>query len=106
MTPETLSRRESRAVMLEQQMPAYARTDKIRRAIDLQYRRAKHLRQAFIDAGYDVPVSTRAVVPHQHEYVSGLNVPSNLKTLVGREEMRSFDRVLRKAKKALSSRNK
>ena len=98
-------KREQRAIMLETQTPAYARTSETRRAIDLQYRRAANLRKAFRDAGLDVPVSTRAIVPHEHKYVSGLNVPSNFKTLVGREQIRSFDTALRKAKTRLEARN-
>ena len=89
-----LSMNEKRAVMLETQMPAYARSNGVRRAIDLQYRRAKSLRKAFRDAGIDVPVSTRAIVPHDHQYVSGLNVPTNFKTLVGKEDIRAFDVAL------------
>ena len=101
-----LSRKEERAIMLETQTPAYALTSKTRRAIDLQYQRANNLRKAFRDAGIDVPVKTRAVVPHQHKYVSGLNVPSNLKTVVGREEENAFNRLQNRAKKALEARNR
>ena len=97
--------REDRAIMLETQTPAYARSSETRRAIDLQYRRAKNLRRAFTEAGISVPVSTRAIVPHQHEYVSGLNVPTNLKTLVGTKEHRAFNKTMYKAKKALEKRN-
>ena len=97
--------REARAIMLETQMPAYARTNEVRRALDLQVVRAKHLRKAFRDAGLNVPVSVRAIVPHQNKFVSGLNVPSNFKTLVGLDDLRAFDRTLRKAKKGLEERN-
>ena len=102
---EQLNAREQRAIMLEQQTPAYALTSEARRAIDLKYRRAKHLRQAFRDAGIDVPVVTRAIVPHQHKYVSGLNVLSNLQTVVGNDDLRKFNRTLSRAKKALVARN-
>ena len=98
-------KREKRAIMLETQTPAYARSNEVRRAIDLQYRRAANLRKAFRDARIDVPVSTRAIVPHEHKYVSGLNVPTNLTTLVGLDEMRAFDRTISKAKKGLEKRN-
>ena len=106
MQPTELPRREQRAVMLETQTPAYARTNEVRRAIDLQYRRAANLRKAFRDAGINVPVTTRALVPHQHQFVSGLNVPTNLQTLVGVEALRKYDRLQRKAKKGLNARNK
>ena len=106
MQPADLTGREERAVMLETQTPAYARSSETRRAINLQYQRAANLRKAFRDARIDVPVSTRAIVPHTHKYVSGLNVPTNLKTLVGLDEMRTFDRTMRKAKRALEARNR
>ena len=102
---DQLNRREQRAIMLEQQTPAYALTSKARRARDLKYRRAKHLRQAFRDAGIDVPVTTRAIVPHQYRYVSGLNVESNLQTVVGRDELNKFNRIRRRAIKGLEARN-
>jgi len=101
----TLSNREKRAIMLEEQTPAYARTNEVRRALDLNVRRAKNLRQAFRDARIDVPVSVRAVVPHQHKYVSGLNVPSNFVTVVGKEEKNAFNRLQKRAIKALEARN-
>ena len=100
-----LTRKEERVVMLETQTPAYARSSETRRAIDLQYRRAANLRKAFRDARIDVPVSTRAIVPHEHKYVSGLNVPTNFKTLVGKKELRTFNKLLAKAKKGLEERN-
>ena len=100
-----LTRREERAIMLETQTPAYARTNEVRRALELNVRRAKHLRQAFRDARIDVPVSVLAIVPHQHKYVSGLNVPSNFTTLVGKYQINSFRRLQNKAKKALEARN-
>ena len=97
--------REDRAVMLETQTPAYAQTSEARHALDIQVRRANHLRKAFRDALLDVPVSVRAIIPHQHAYVSGLNVPSNFQTVVGRENLNAFNRMLGKAKKALEARN-
>ena len=100
-----LTRKEERAVMLETQTPAYARSSETRRAIDLQYRRAHNLKKAFRDAGINVPVSTRAIVPHQHKFVSGLNVPTNFKTLVGHEEIRAFNKTMKCAKSRLEKRN-
>jgi len=102
---DQLSGREQRAIMLEQQTPAYALTSTARRARDLKYRRAKHLRQAFRDAGLNIPVQTRAIVPHRHRYVSGLNVESNLQTVVGGDDHRKFMRIQTRAKKALEARN-
>lgn len=101
-----LSKREERAIMLETQTPAYALTSETRRAINLQYQRAANLRKAFRDAGINVPVATRAVVPMTHKFVSGLNVPANLITVVGREDINAFVRTQNKAKKALEERNK
>ena len=43
-----LSARERRAIMLETQTPAYARTSEARRAIDLHYKRAKSLRACLL----------------------------------------------------------
>ena len=94
--------REQRAVMLETQTPAYALTDDVRRAIDNIYKRANNLRAALPKG---IAVSVRAIVPHQHEYVSGLNVPSNFQTLVGKEEVRAFGRLQDKAKRSLKARN-
>ena len=103
--PMELNAREQRAIMLETQTPAYARTDEVRRALDLNVRRAKNLRKAFRDSGMNMPVSVRAIVPHQHKYVSGLNVPNNFTTLVGKTEIAQFNTRLRKAKKGLEARN-
>lgn len=100
-----LTAREKRAIMLETQTPAYARSDEVRRALDLQARKAANLRGAFRSAGLYVPVSVRAMIPHQHQYVSGLNVPSNFKTLVGQEQINAFNRALRRSKKLLEARN-
>ena len=100
-----LTSRERRAVMLETQTPAYALTSETRRATDSIYRRAKHLREAFKAAHIDVPVSVCALIPHQHKYVSGLNVPANFKTLVGKDELRAFKRTMDKAKRRLVKRN-
>lgn len=97
-----LSSRERRAIMLETQTPAYARTSEARRAIDLHYRRAKSLRAALPS---NMQVSTRAIVPHDHEFVSGLNVPSNFTTLVGKQQINAFNNRMRAAKKALVERN-
>ena len=97
-----LSHRERRAIMLETQTPAYARSDEVRRAIDLHYKRAKSLRAA-LPRG--VKVTTRAIVPHQHELVSGLNVPSNFTTLVGSTAINRFNRTMRAAKDGLEERN-
>ena len=95
-----------RAIMLETQTPAYARSNRVRRAIDLQYQRAANLRKAFREAGINVPVTTRALVPHEHKYVSGLNVPTNFKTLVGRAAHQLFESNLKRAKARLHARNK
>ena len=100
-----LSKKEERAIMLETQTPAYARSSETRRAIDLQCRRAANLRKAFRDARIHVPVSVRAIVPHQHEFVSGLNVPTNFKTLVGNKEISAFNKTMKLAKQALGARN-
>lgn len=97
-----LSARERRAIMLETQTPAYARTSEARRAIDLHYKRANSLR-AVLPRG--VKVATRAIVPHQHEFVSGLNVPSNFTTLVGYKANNRFGSMQAKAKKLLTKRN-
>ena len=105
MQPADLTKREQRAVMLEERTPAYARSSETRRAIDLQYRRAANLRKAFRDARIDVPVSTRAIVPHEHKYVSGLNVPTNFKTLVGKKEISAFNKSMKRAKSRLEARN-
>ena len=100
-----LNGREQRAIMLETQTPAYARTDEVRRALDLNVRRAKNIRKAFRDSGMDIRVSVRAIVPHQHEYVSGLNVPNNFTTLIGKTEIAQFNTRLKTAKKRLVARN-
>jgi len=97
--------REARAIMLETQTPAYARSNEVRRALDLTVKRANSIRKAFRDAGMNMQVTVRAIVPHQHEYVSGLNVPSNFTTLIGKKAVNAFDRTLRMAKKGLEARN-
>ena len=97
-----LSARERRAIMLETQTPAYARTSEARRAIDLHYKRAKSLRAAL---PHGVKVTTRAIVPHEHEFVSGLNVPSNFTTMVGDKAINRFSTMQRKATKDLVKRN-
>jgi hypothetical protein len=100
-----LSYREQRAIMLETQTPAYARAIKDRRAIDLIYSRAINLRRALAEAGIGERVTTRAIVPMQHQYVSGLNVPSNLTTIVGNKQHSAFCRLQERAKRALVARN-
>jgi hypothetical protein len=101
-----LSKREERAIMLETQTPAYALTSETRRAIDLKYQRAANLRKAFRDAGIDVPVSTRTIVPYTNKWVSGLNVPNNIAIVVGKEAISSFVKLQNRAKKALKARNR
>ena len=98
--------REARAIMLETQTPAYARSNEVRRALDLTVKRANSLRKAFRDSGMNMQVSVRAIVPHQHEFVSGLNVPSNFKTLIGKRANLDFSSLQRRAKTSLISRNK
>ena len=97
-----LSHRERRAIMLETQTPAYARSSEARRAIDLHYKRAKSLRAAL---PHGVKVTTRAIVPHQHQFVSGLNVPSNFTTLVGAKAISRFSTLQNKARRGLDKRN-
>ena len=100
-----LTHREPRAIMLEAQTPAYARSIKDRRAIDLMYSRAKNLRRALAEAGIGERVRTLAIVPMQHQYVSGLNVISNLTTVVGGRQNSAFRKLQDRAKKALVERN-
>ena len=104
-----LSKIEERAVMLETQTPAYARTDEIRRAIDDMHRHAMKLTAI---TGMKHAVS--ALVPMHHKYVSGLNVPSNWEITVaaGPKAKNSFWRTMSdyqsrssKARKALEARN-
>jgi hypothetical protein len=97
-----LSRREQRAIMLETQIPAYARTADGRRAIDLIYKRARNLDRA-LPVGIKTVV--RSVIPHQHKNVSGLNVPSNFQTVVGRWQENKFSYIQKKALRALEARN-
>lgn len=97
-----LNSREKRAVMLETQRPAYARSDEARRAIDQIYQRARNLTKA-LPAG--ISASVRAVVPHQNQYVSGLNVPSNFQTVVGRQQANHLSKMQKRAIKALEKRN-
>lgn len=100
-----LTAREKRAIMLETQTPAYARNPSGRRAIDFIWKRANNLRMALREAGINVQVSTNTVVPHRHEFVSGLNVPSNYFTTCGKEQYNKFRRLQGKAKKGLEARN-
>ena len=97
--------REDRAVMLETQTPAYARTLSGRRAIDLIWKRANNLRRALNEGGIPVHVSVRTIVPHSHKYVSGLNVSTNYQIICGKDESSAFSRMQRKAKKGLDARN-
>ena len=100
-----LTNREKRAVMLETQTPAYARSLEARRAIDDKYRKAKNLRKAFAAANMDIPVHVRTAVPYSHQYVSGLNVPANLVICVGKAEIGRHWGLQLKAKRALNERN-
>ena len=86
----------------EQQTPAYALTGRARRAIDLTYQRAESLRNA-LPAG--VYVKTCSIIPTKGQYVSGLNVPDNLVTIVGSAGYNRHKRLQSKALKALEARN-
>ena len=97
--------REDRAVMLESQTPAYARTLSGRRANDLIWKRANNLRRALNEGGIPVKVQVKTIVPHSHKYVSGLNVPSNYRIVAGKEQENAFSRMQSKAKKGLEARN-
>lgn len=100
---------EERAIMLETQTPAYARTNEVRRAIDDIYRvRSK------LNAMTGMKHSVRAIIPHKHEYVSGLNVPSNFEIVVDGPSVASnpmyktrneFESLQKRAKAALVQRN-
>jgi hypothetical protein len=98
--------REQRVIMLETQTPAYARSVEARHAIDLQYRTARNMKRSFVEAGINVPVNVRVVVPHNHKFVSGLNVPSNYKTCVGQEAINAHAKLTSRAKSALVGRNR
>ena len=97
--------RERRTIMLEQHTPAYARDPSGRRATDLHWKRANNLRRALLEAGIDVSVSVRTVVPHEHRLVSGLNVPTNYQIVCGKQQASKFNSLTRKAKKGLEARN-
>ena len=86
----------------EQQTPAYALTGPARRAIDLMYQRAESLRNA-LPPGLNI--STSAIIPTRHKYVSGLNVPDNYVICVGSEQYNAHRRRIRKALKGLEARN-
>ena len=88
--------------MLETQTPLYARSDDVRRELGFINDRAKSLRNALPPG---VPCSVRAVIPHQNEHVSGLYVPSNLTTLVGKRAINRHETAQRKALKRLRRRN-
>ena len=97
--------RERRTIMLEQHTPAYARDPAGRRAIDLHWKRANNLKRALGEAGINVPVTVRTIVPHEHKHVSGLNVPTNYHIVCGKDQQGKFGSMQRKAKKALEARN-
>jgi hypothetical protein len=97
--------RERRTIMLEQHTPAYARDPAGRRAIDLHWKRANNLRRALNEAGIDVPISVRTIVPHEYKYVSGLNVPTNYQIVCGKKQAAKFSTLQRKAKAGLNARN-
>ena len=82
--------------------PAYALTGAARRAIDLVYQKAESLRNA-LPTG--VGVQTKAIVPFNSQYVSGLNTPSNLAICVGSQAVNTHKRIQRRAIKALEKRN-
>ena len=107
MQPTELSKREQRAVMLETQTPAYARSNEVRRAIDDMYKQAKTL-----NAVTGMQHSVRAIVPHNHQFVSGLNVPSNFEIVLVKgttnplfRTKNQFEISLNKAKARLNARN-
>ena len=101
-----LSKREQRAIMLETQTPAYARTADDRRAIDDLYKQARTLERIT-----GMRHNVRAVIPHQNKYVSGLNVLSNFEIVIEGpknplyKSKTDFQRVQRKACEALEARN-
>ena len=101
----TQARREERTIMLESQTPAYARTLDGRRATDLIWKRANSLRRAFQEGGIPMNVQVRTIVPHANRYVSGLNVPTNYKICIGKDQMSTFSKAQNKAKKGLEARN-
>lgn len=101
-----LTWKEKRAILLEDQTPAYARTPAGRRATDLIWKRANNLKRALFEGGIPVRVTVRTIVPHQHKYVSGLNVPSNYQIVAGKEQTNAFNRMHNKAKKGLEARNR
>ena len=73
MQPTVHNRREQRTIMLEEQTPAYARSLKARRAIDDIYRESRQLHKITGMRHQVMPM-----IPFNAEFVSGLNVPSNL----------------------------
>jgi predicted nucleic acid-binding Zn ribbon protein len=99
------AQREWRTIMLESQTPAYARTLDGRRANDLIWKRANNLRRALANGGIPMSVAVCTIVPHKHEYVSGLNVPTNYQIVCGKDQSNAFKRTQRKAKKGLEARN-
>ena len=102
-----LSKREERATMLETQTPAYAQSIEVRRSIDDIYRQARTL-----EAVTGMKHSVRAIVPHSHQFVSGLNVPHNFEIVLADNlpnplfrTRNDFDMSQKKAKKSLEERN-
>ena len=85
----TFNKREQRAIMLETQRPAYARSSEARRRYR-QYLQESQKPPEVLPKG--IRVSVRAIVPHQNQFVSGLNVPSNFATLVGQIDPARFER--------------
>jgi hypothetical protein len=93
--------------MLETQTPAYALTSETRRAIDDIYKQAKTL-----NAVTGMRHSVRAIIPHNNQHVSGLNVPNNLEIVLVENlpnplfrTRHLFELRQKKAKKALRARN-
>jgi hypothetical protein len=99
------AQREERTIMLESQTPAYARDPSGRRANDLIWKRANNLRRALANGGIPMKVVVRTIVPHKHQYVSGLNVPTNYHITCGKDQENAFNRTQSKAKKGLEARN-
>ena len=67
-----MSDRENRAVMLETQTPAYARSPEARRALDEMYQDAKKL--SLITGMRHI---VQSIVPMKSNLVSGLNTTKN-----------------------------
>lgn len=82
--------------------PAYALSGESQAAIDLIYQKAESLRNAL---PAEVLVQTKAIVPFNSLYVSGLNTPNNLAVCVGRQAVNRHQTTQRRALKALEARN-